>query len=315
MENELKENNVETIEEIKSQEEKKPSIYSSLLVIAAVVIIIVGLSSLSKYTKTEEPLTGNSHPARIASSNEVVSETGIVMPVNLGNLGIQMVATGVIDDQKFIALYAANLELKKEAEQLLFQNQTEPVRITRENASLLLNYFWALGLGNKNEILETGEMMDPRYGGAGNFASTGGWTIAKGKAMDHYSMHQFFSLTKEQQALVDKVSRNIYRPCCGNSTHFPDCNHGMAMLGFLELAASQGATESELYKYALVLNSYWFPDTYLNIAKYMNQKGIEWKNVDPKEVLGASYSSGSGYQQILNQIEPTTNGKGASCGV
>lgn len=31
--------------------------------------------------------------------------------------------------------------------------------------------------------------------------------------------------------------------CCGNSTYFPDCNHGAAMLGFIELAVSQGLVE------------------------------------------------------------------------
>ena len=39
------------------------------------------------------------------------------------------------------------------------------------------------------------------------------------------------------------VAENIFRPCCGNHTAFPDCNHGMAVLGLLELLASQGATE------------------------------------------------------------------------
>ena len=87
--------------------------------------------------------------------------------------------------------------------------------------------------------------------------------------MDHYNRHIFFKLTPEQQALVDKVSRGIYRPCCNNSTHFPDCNHGMAMLGFLELMASQGVSEQDMWKAALAVNSYWFPDTYINIATYI----------------------------------------------
>ena len=55
-------------------------------------------------------------------------------------------------------------------------------------------------------------MMNPAYKGAGNFASTGGWTLAKGSAMDHYNMHSLVTLTAEQQALVDRVSRGIYRP-------------------------------------------------------------------------------------------------------
>ena len=101
--------------------------------------------------------------------------------------------------------------------------------------------------------------MDPRYGGAENFASTGGWTLAKGRAMDHYSMHRFVELTPEQQALIEKVSKNIFRPCCRNSTYFPDCNHGMAMLGLMELMASQGASETEMMTKAQEVNDLWFP--------------------------------------------------------
>src|SRR3989344_1353776 len=110
----------------------------------------------------------------------------------------------------------------------LYREYGTPVSIII--AGYLLNLLWAFGLANKNPILEdASEMMNPGYGGAGNFASTGGWTVAKGNAMGHYNMYALVTLSPEQQALVDRVSRNIYRPCCGNSTHFPDCNHGMAM--------------------------------------------------------------------------------------
>ena len=186
-----------------------------------------------------------------------------VKGMTLWDLGRRMVESGVIDREKFLALYNRNPKLRKEAEQLLDGDNKEPFEITSENSGLMLNYLWALGLGNKNPILEM-EMMDPRYGGAQNFASTGGWTLAKGSAMEHYGMHQFITLTGEKQALVDKVSRTIFRPCCKNSAHFPDCNHGMAMLGYLELLASGGADEKAMTEKAHLLNSYWFPDVYKN---------------------------------------------------
>jgi hypothetical protein len=125
----------------------------------------------------------------------------------------------------------------------------------------MLNMLWAFGLANKNPILENGPMMDPSYGGAGNFASTGGWTLAKGDTMSHYSMHTLVTLSPAQQALVEKVAKNVYRPCCRNSTYFPDCNHGMAMLGLLELLAGEGATEEEMYKTAQDVNALWFPQS------------------------------------------------------
>ena len=173
-----------------------------------------------------------------------------------------------------------------------------------------------MGLASKNEILENGEMTNRAYEGAGNFASTGGWTIAKGNPMDHYSKHRFFNLVPEQQTMVDKVSRGIYRPCCVNSTHFPDCNHGMAMLGLLELMASQGVSEQDMWKAALAVNSYWFPDTYLTIATYMKNKGVDWKDINPQEMLGIDYSSASGYRRIAAQVVIPQQQNGSSgCGI
>src|SRR3989344_6213616 len=177
---------------------------------------------------------------------KVLPSSGVVLPVRWGGLGKQMTESGVIDGKKFEAIYAQRGGLDEEAKRLLYGTDNGYIKITEENSGLVLNLLWALGLGNKNEILEKGPMMDAKYGGAGNFASTGGWSLSGGKAMDHYSKHSFIKLTPEQKALVARVSQNIYRPCCGNSTYFPDCNHGMAMLGLLELMASQAVSVAEM---------------------------------------------------------------------
>ena len=81
----------------------------------------------------------------------------------------------------------------------------------------------------------------------------------------------------------------------------------MAMLGLLELMASQGVGEQDIYKTALAVNSYWFPDTYLTIATYMQQKGTAWKDVSPQEMLSAPYSSSSGYRDISSQVSSNRN--------
>lgn len=253
----------------------------------------------------------------------VLPAEGVILPVKWGDLGVQMVKTGVIDADKFEGNYNGQNKLSVELKRLLYNSDNGNVKITKENAGILLNLLWALGLGNKNTILEKGPMMT--YSGAGSpaealakaggFASTGGWTLGQGDALTHYSRHQFFSLTPEQLQLVEKTSWNIYRPCCGNPTYFPDCNHGMAMLGLLELMASQGVNEADMYKTALAVNSYWFPETYINLAKYFESQGTPWKKVDPKEVLGAEYSSASGYRNILNKIKPIEQQNGGGCGV
>lgn len=233
----------------------------------------------------------------------VIPTAGVTLPITWGDLGAKMVEVGAIDPAKMAALYKDRGGFPAEYQKMLEKNANEKIVITSANSGYLLNLLWALGLTNKNSILEDkNEMMNPTYKGAGNFASTGGWTLAKGNAMDHYNMHSLVVLTADQQAIVDRVSRNIYRPCCGNSTHFPDCNHGMAMLGLLELMASQGVSEQDMYKTALAVNSFWFPETYLTIATYMQQKGVAWKDVSPQEMLSAPYSSSSGYQNISSKV-------------
>lgn len=290
------------------------------------LIVIVGLvSALFLLLKENKSAVGQDNLSEQATINNnqtslleesVIPSKGVILPVVWGNLGAELVGMGVIDANKFKSLYEQRGQFSEEYNNLLSGSSTDRIKITRENSGYLLNLFWALGLSNKNQILTSGEMTNPAYGGAKNFASTGGWTIAQGDPMNYYSRFMFVKLTPDQQDLVDKISRGIYRPCCGNSTHFPDCNHGMAMLGLLELMASQGVSEQDMWGTALVVNSYWFPDTYMNIATYMKNRGVEWKDVDPQEILGSNYSSAQGYSNIVSRISISTQrSTGIDCGI
>ncbi len=279
------------------------SILISTLILSGSWIYKTGLNSA-------QPTT----PDELASAEEAFSQ-GIELPIRWGDLGTQLVKAGVIDKEQFLAVYDERGGLPLAERRLLESAGNGNIKISHENSGVLLNLLWALGLGNKNPILEKGPMSDPKYVSAGRFASTGGWTIAQGDPMDHFSRHPFIVLTPEQQKLVEQVSKNIYRPCCNNSTYFPDCNHGMAMLGLLQLMASQNIGEKEMYKIALQVNTYWFPDTYVNIAKYLAMQGVDWANADPKEILGLTYSSGSGYRNIVSKIPAPAKSSGGGCAV
>ncbi len=287
-------------------------IAAALLIFSGVQLYIARISPRSVTAETAAvPANQNIN----ALQEEVIPANGIVLPVTWGDLGKQMVQAGVIDEAQFAVLYAERGGLPQDMKALLDSPNNGQITITSQNSGILLNLLWALGLGNKNPILESGPMQNPQYGGAGNFASTGGWTLAQGKAMAHYDAHQFVTLTPSEQSLVESVAKNIYRPCCGNSVYFPDCNHGMAMLGLLELMASQGASEDQMYETALAVNSYWFPDNYLTIAQYLQGKGIDWKTVNPKDILAANFSSAQGYSQIVAQTQPVQNKSSGGCGV
>lgn len=250
----------------------------------------------------------------VVAVETVLPAEGVDLAITWGDLGRQLLEAGVIDGEAFEALYAERGGLTPEQRAFLYEADNDSIRVNAGNANFILNLFWALGLANQNVILTDGPMQ--AYGDdPGQFASTGGWSLAKGSAMDHYSRHAFIALTPEQQTLVEDVSKGIFRPCCGNSTYFPDCNHGMAMLGFLQLLASQGASEKVMYEQALVLNSFWFPDTYLTLAQYFQNEGTPWRKVDPKVVLGVDYSSGSGYRNVLTAVEPRSASGGGGCGV
>ena len=277
-----------------------------------IVLFVILVSVLYTLKFQDEKL--NTSLYEVPQTLQIDLENEVELPVKWGDFGVKMIEVGVINKQKFEAIYSGRGGLSESGKKLLYESLNENLVINKENSHEILNMLWAFGLANKNPILENGPMMDPRYGGANGFASTGGWTLSDGDSMNHYNMHSFVTLTEEQQALVERVSKNIYRPCCDNSTYFPDCNHGMAMLGLLELMASQGVTEADMYKTALQVNTFWFPDSYETIEIYMKNKGIEWKDVNPQEILGINYSSASGYQNILSHMEPQEQQGGASCG-
>lgn len=238
-------------------------------------------------------------PVKEELFEQINPQKGFEINATYGDLGPKMIETGVIDFEKFKAAYERNGQvLTKEQIEILKKGSNKKIIITRDNSHFLLNFFWAVGLLNKSPILDNGEMVN--YGGregAGNFASTGGWTLARDNAMSYYSTQEVIPLTQEQQTLVDEVARNIYRPCCNNSTAFPDCNHGMALLGLLELIAENGATEKKMYETAKYVNAFWFPGNYYDLALYFkNKEGKRFEDVDAKILLGKDFSSASGWQ-------------------
>lgn len=231
--------------------------------------------------------------------DEVNPVAGYEIDAKYGNLGPKMVAFGVVDSKKFIEIYEkSNQPLTPEQKDILLKGSDKKIKITRDNSYFLLNFFWAVGLANRSKILDEGDMVKYKgKQGAGNFASTGGWTLAKGDTMSYYSKTSLIPMTKEQELLVESVASNIFRPCCNNSTAFPDCNHGMALLGVLQLMASSGANEEQMYQAGKYFNAYWFPGNYYDLALYFkNKEGRSFQDIDPKTLLGKDYSSASGWQ-------------------
>jgi hypothetical protein len=269
------------------------SITSFLLGIAVDQVLIKKASS--------EPKSQFSTQSLADLYEQVLPQNGFRTKIKLGDSIMKLQESGAIDKEKFLALYEQRGGLPEELEILLHEPSDKMIHIDKHNAQFYVNLLWALGLNDKSLTLEESPAAKPEN--INILAATAGWTLGKEEGPSYYNKDEIIKLDDRQEQLVKKISENIYRPCCGNHTGFPDCNHGAAMLGLLQLGISQGLSEKELYEEALKFNAFWFPDQYTKMAsmfKYTQNKN--YKDIDAKKLLSADYSSGSGYR--TNVVQP-----------
>jgi len=242
----------------------------------------------------------------VAALREQVNPSrGIALSVPYGDLGPQLLAAGVIDFDALAALYdRAGAPLTDLQVEVLQRGNTGEVVIGPDNAYFLLNFFWAVGLANGNPILTEGPMVERSAGQIERFASTGGWSLATRPVPEIYASLHLIRLTAAQQQRLEDVASAVYRPCCGNPTSFPDCNHGMAMLGILELMASQDASADEMFEAAKYVNAFWFPQAALETAIYLDAlQQVDFADADARLVTGATMASGSGAAGIHEALQ------------
>ena len=253
-----------------------------------------------------------------ALAKEVIPPEGFTTSAKWGCTGKKLVENGAIDLEKFKLLYENyGNPLTDEQLNLLTACTDETLKINAENSHFALNVLWALGLSNKNPLMDK---IAAEYAEIDYLASTGGWTLGKESGGELWGKYEIAKISAEQQKIVENTAMNTYRPCCNNPTAFPDCNHGAAALGLIELMASQGFSETEIFEALKAFNSYWFPQQYFENAIYFKIKeGKDWKDVDAKTVLGKDYSSYSGWANVdsylkSNGILEQVQSSGGSCG-
>jgi hypothetical protein len=261
----------------------------------------------------KEPATSTAQTQDEAMTlmHQINPPDGYKIPAGFGDVGPQLVAAGAIDLAKFTNLYQQqNKPLTKDQMTILTKGTNANIVINPENAYFLLNFFWALGLANQNSILTEG-----------GYASTGGWTIGAKSPTELYASTKIMTLTDDQQARLLEVASEVYRPCCNNPTHFPDCNHGMAMLGLLELIASQNASSNEMFETAKYVTAFWYPQQMLEVATaFKAANNIDFEKVDAKTIVSRQFASSSGFQAVhqwlsQNGLLEQAPRSGGSCGV
>ncbi|MBI4080930.1 MAG: hypothetical protein HY430_04130 [Candidatus Levybacteria bacterium] len=262
---------------------------------------------LSKKTKSPEELVQ-------ILKQQVIPQKGFALGVVWNDVGKQLIGSGAIDQKKYEELFVNESQAKAEMRYLVNASKDHMV-ITESNARFMVNTLWAFGLVNKSKLLDEGAMKTEGGGNHMNYASTGGFSLGAKATSELYSSTPIIKLTTEQEELVQRISQNVYRPCCNNPASFPDCNHGMAALGYIELAVSQGLSEKEIYKDVLALNSFWFPQTYVEQAAYFQKQAKAWGSIDPKIALSKQYSSAQGAQIVSQSVQdvPGLQTPGGGC--
>lgn len=291
----------------------------SLITLVAFVLGSVGGYFLGSQTHKGMGATLNDQANLIRQINP---PEGYTISANFGDIGPKLLGAGAIDAARFIQVYErAGQPLNAEQITILRQGSPSHVVFSRENAYFLLNFFWALGLTNDNPILTQGPMMSNGRAGVVNYASTGGWSLAAKPVSDLYASAEIIKINPDQQARLEEVVQAVYRPCCDNPTLFPDCNHGMAMLGLMELMASQDASVEEMFQAAKYANAYWYPQQSLELATFFKTaQNVDFDQVDSRQLVGQRFSSLSGFQTVhqwlsTNGLLQQAPGSGNSCGV
>jgi len=264
---------------------------------------------------------GGASTAAAADLKAMLPAEGVTISARWGDILPRLVQQGVLDVDKFKAAAArSGSPLTDEQLRLLTEPSDENLKIDSSNAYFMVTVLWGLGIANKNSILEQGPMFQAGWDKRGNYAATGGWTLGDREGGEMVSAYELISLTPEQQATVEEIAFNSYRPCCGNATAFPDCNHGAAALGLAELMASQGATEDEIFLAVKAFNAFWFPQQYSVLATHFARQGKSWDKIDARELVSAQFSSSKGWQQVNQAVQSggtapqAPSGGGGKCG-
>ena len=312
---------------LKSRSKIKRNLAKKTISLSLAIILIIdamAITALVEYkifkkkfnAQIQELADANKDPAEMIEevNRLVMPSNGYTTSLSWGDLGQKLVEVGAIDLEKYEKIFNSNTNGKQDL--AIFDDQGKTISINENNSRFIVNTLWALGLVNKSKVLDEGPMKIGKTP-TKNFASTSGWTLGSKPAMELYSSQELIPMTDDQQNLVQKIATNVYRPCCGNHTAFPDCNHGMAALGYIELAVTQGLSEDQIYKDLLAFNSFWFPQTYVEMAIYFQQEENKtWDQVDAKLALSKDYSSAQGAQKIKAAVQnvPGLKSKGGSCG-
>lgn len=287
-------------------------------------------------TNVTKTLTSNTINQTILAV-QVIPPAGYTLTFKWGDSVHKLVEDGALNISNLsIILNNSKQPLTPVESEILNGTYEGYIQFNSTNTEFVQLVLWGLGINNNNTIINKGPIINasipyaeqinsnaslnqkvtPRYVASSYFASTGGYGQLGKLQLGELNI---ISLNPQQQTLMYDVATHSYRPCCDNPTAFPDCNHGAAALGLVELLASQGANQSQMFGAVRYFYQYQFPQQYAEIAAYFDSHGENYSQVNSSEVMNYSFSSYSGYASvnqylIKNGILAQPSGAGASCG-
>ena len=323
-----------------------------LVVITGMILFAMhvwGTQTQVNYKTASTPSTGSNtviSAAKILGGNtinqttlaaQVIPQNGYALSFKWGDSVHKLVETGALNISNLsIILNSSKQPLTPVEGDILNGTYNGYIQFNSTNAEFVQLVLWSLGINNNNTIINEGPIINasipyadqinsnaslnqkvtPQYVASHYFASTGGYGPLGKLQLGELNI---ISLTSQQQALMYDVATHSYRPCCDNPTAFPDCNHGAAALGLVELLASQGANETQMFDAIRYFYQYQFPPQYAEIAAYFDSQGGNYSQVNSSEVMGFGFSSYSGFSNVnqyllKNGILQQPSGSGASCG-
>jgi hypothetical protein len=78
----------------------------------------------------------------------------------------------------------------------------------------------------------------------------------------------------------------------------------MAMLGLLELLASQDASVDDMFEAVKYMNAYWFPQQALETAIFLkSEKNLDFSQADGRFLAGREIFSGTGFANVHKTLQ------------
>ncbi len=313
---------------------KNKAIVISLLSLLIVLVVLTMFLSNKPYSINQQQSTSSTPqntlilfdaPPTINASQinfkaiatEIIPNNSVVLDAHWGHWVKMLISTNALNESILkLALNASGEQLTPYEINILNGTSNANIILNQSNNEFVLIVMWSLGINNNNSVINNGKLT--HYGGSPyNLASTGGYsplgTLQLGKL-------NLISMNPAEQSMVWAITNEVYRPCCDNPTSFPDCNHGAASLGLIELMASQGANKAAILNSLEAFNEFNFPGQYYDDAIFFAAHGVKFSNVAPETLLDYNFSSFTGYsnvQKYLNKYNllPLSKGNISGCGV